>query len=50
MHLIFIHSDYNHELLVDNVRFTIKFQRFNDSIIEKIKHAAVYSYCNTYNI
>ncbi|SRR6266498_185825 len=48
--VIFIYPDYNHELLVDNVRFATQFQRFDHSIIKEIEYAIVYSHCNAYTI
>ena len=50
VHITFIHSDHNHELLANNARFATTFWKFDISVMKEIKHAVVYSYCDAYTI
>ncbi|RIA83241.1 hypothetical protein C1645_834097 [Glomus cerebriforme] len=49
-HIIFIHPDYNHKLLANNVIFATTFQRFDISIMKEIEHAIMYDCCDVYTI
>ncbi|CAG8616472.1 5489_t:CDS:10 [Dentiscutata erythropus] len=50
VHVVFVYSEHNHELLADNAKFAAKFRKFDQSILAEIERAVVYGRCDAYTI
>jgi hypothetical protein len=50
IHISSIHLEHNHEIYADNTKFATTFRRFNQSIMNEIKHAVIHGRYDAYTV
>ncbi|CAG8841390.1 4474_t:CDS:2, partial [Racocetra persica] len=50
IHITFVSLKHNHDININNMRFALVFQKFNESVMSEIEHTVVYGRCDAYTI
>ncbi|CAG8715801.1 13043_t:CDS:2, partial [Racocetra fulgida] len=50
VYITLVHFIHNHDIIMDNARFAMAFQKFDESVMSEIERAVVYKHCDAYTI